>query len=82
MVLEKELQFFERNRAAWLIHHEGKFALVHGEELLGTFDSPESAYADGVNRIGNVPFLIKPIVRVEPIEVAPALMFGLIHAGS
>ena len=81
MALETEMQFFREHVAEWLAHHEGKFALVVGTELVDVFDTPESAYESGVRRFGNIPMLIKQI-RKEQDEVAyfPALTLGLINA--
>lgn len=79
-VLEVELQYFESHKNEWLEHHEGKFALVVGQELLGVFDSREDAYKAGIELRGNVPMLIKQISRREPTETVPALTLGLIGA--
>ena len=81
MCLEREQAFFEEHRAEWLEHHEGKFALIHGTELAGFYDTDEKAYEEGVDRWGVVPFLIKRVLREDPIEHIPALFHGLIHAG-
>lgn len=78
--LEKELKFFEEQRAEWLQNHAGKFALVKGRELVGVFDSDEAAYQAGVGRWGNTPFLIKQILLHDQIEQIPALMYGLVNA--
>ncbi len=80
MALETELHFFEARKEELLRHHEGKYALVIGEELLGVFDSREEAYKAGVEKRGNVPMLIKQILREEPTETVPALTLGLFRA--
>ncbi len=82
MVLERELAHFEKHRLEWLDHHRGKFALIHGEHLEDTYDTPEAAYQAGIKLWGNVPFLIKQILPEDPIEQSPALMYGLLHASS
>ncbi len=80
-VLEAERRFYERERARLLASHAGKFALIHGETLLGVFDSQPSAYEEGLRRLGNVPMLIIQIVREQPVEEqSPALHLGLINA--
>jgi hypothetical protein len=81
MQLQKELQMFDSKRGEWLAHHQGKFALVRGQEAAGFYDTAESAYAEGVQRWGNVPFLIKQVLLEDPIEHVPALVYGLINAG-
>ncbi len=78
MVLETELQKFEALKEELLQHHEGKYALIVGDELVGVFDHREEAYKDGLAKKGNVPMLIKRISREEPTESAPALTLGLL----
>ena len=80
MVLEKELQVFETRKTDWLKHHEGKYALVRDEEVVGFFDTAEAAYIEGVGKWGNMPFLVKQILEEEVVEQSPALMCGLLHA--
>ena len=78
--LETELAYFEAHRSEWLQHHEGKFALIRGENLAGVFDSWENAYESGVRKWGNVAFLVKQILPRDPVETVPALTYGLINA--
>lgn len=78
--LEKELDFFESKRAEWVQHHEGKYALVKEHELADFFDSAEAAYSAGIAKWGNVPFLIKRVLKNDPVEHAPALAYGLLNA--
>lgn len=79
-ILREELKFFESRRAEWLERHEGKFALIKGSTLVDTFDTAENAYVAGVQQFGNVPFLVKQIVRQERTERLPALSLGLLRA--
>ncbi len=80
MALETELQFFAQQKPELLKYHEGKFALVVGQQLLGVFDTHEDAYKAGLARVGNRPMLIKQVVRQEPMQSAPALALGLLGA--
>ena len=80
MALETESEFFEQHRAEWLGGYEGKFALIRGQELAGVFDTPEAAYEAGIEKWGNVPFLVKQILPEDRVEQAPALVYGLLHA--
>ncbi|MGD0697782.1 MAG: hypothetical protein ABSB82_23450 [Terriglobia bacterium] len=80
MPLEKEVEYFRQHKDEWLLHHEGKYALVRGEELIGTFTKEEEAYEEGVKHFGAGPFLIKPILKVEPPEQIPAFFLGLSNA--
>jgi hypothetical protein len=79
-LLRDELEYFEQIKAELLKHHMGKFALVKGRELVGTYTKNEEAYEEGVKRFGNVPMLIKLVATEEPVEQIPALMHGLLNA--
>jgi hypothetical protein len=80
MPLETELARYEVLKAELLKHYEGKYALIIGSDLLGTFDHPDEAYNFGIKKCGNVPMLIKRITQQEKIDIIPALTLGLIHA--
>lgn len=80
MALETESTFYETISSQLLEHNKGKFALVVGNELLGIFDRPDTAYARGIELRGNVPMLIKPITDEQKIESIPAMVLGLINA--
>ncbi len=79
-MLEKELKHFEDIKPELLKSHSGKFALIHGEELVGTFDSADNAYSEGVKRFGKDPFLVKRISETEEVYRNQALQLGLMHA--
>ena len=73
----KDLAFFEQQLPELLKHHEGKFALIKDGQVLGVFDTMEAAYAAGLEKVGNVPMLIRPIVKEQPVHSAPALIVVL-----
>ncbi len=78
--LDTELEFFNKNKDEYLKYYRDKYALIKGEELINTFTTEEEAYNEGIDRFGNVPFLIKQITDVEFVHMFPALTLGLIHA--
>lgn len=80
MALEKELETFARLKEQLLASHRGKFALIHGDDFLGAFDSAENAYQEGVNKFGRDPFLVKLIGEQEEIYRNFALASGLMNA--
>ncbi len=80
MPLEKELATYTKMKGDLLKTHEGKFALVHGEEFCGAYDTAENAYSEGVKRFGQEPFLVKRITAQEEVYRNAALSLGLIHA--
>jgi len=80
--LSVELELFDAKRSEWLVRHEGKYVLVKGNEVVGFFESAETAFENGIDRWGNVPMLIKRVLPDDPIESIPALHFGLIDVRS
>jgi hypothetical protein len=63
--LEAELATYEARREELLASAEGKYVLIKGEEVAGVYDSQEDAVREGYRRFGNVPFLVKQVLRVE-----------------
>jgi len=64
-LLEQELETYAVNIDSLLASSEGKFVLVHCDKLLGTFDSQVDAITWGYRELGNVPFLVKQVLKVE-----------------
>jgi hypothetical protein len=81
-MFDKELAYYKEHRAEFLAKYEWKHVLIKGSELIGVFDSAEAAYAEGLHRFGNNPFLIKQVLREERIEQIPALSLGILHAST
>jgi hypothetical protein len=63
--LAAELRYFNEHRGELLQAAPGKFALVKGEVLIGTFDSETEAIRHGYRTLGNVPFLVKQITETD-----------------
>lgn len=63
--LEHELRYFEEHRLNLLSQAAGKYALIKGTELVGTFASETEAVGAGFRRFGNEPFLVKHIVEAD-----------------
>lgn len=80
MALEKELALFAKMKPELLKNHKGKFVLIRGEEFLGTYDSAENAYGEGVKRFGRETFLVKKVTEQEEVYRNQALALGLMHA--
>lgn len=66
MALEKELETYKR-KLPELTQHEGKFVLVHGEEIVDTFSTYEDAIKAGYQRFKTEPFLVKQVHAIEPV---------------
>lgn len=65
MVLEPELETYEKHRTELLGNALGKWVLIRGDEVVGTFDTQDDAIAEGYRHFGNVPFLTKQVVELE-----------------
>lgn len=78
--LQEELTYFQGNLERLMVAHKGKYALIKGSELIGTFDTEENAYEAGIARFGNTPFLIREVTDTEPTARFPALTVGLLRA--
>jgi hypothetical protein len=66
--LRKELETYESHRVELLATAENEFVLIHGADIMGTFETEVDAIKHGYRELGNVPFLVKKIVRVEHPE--------------
>ena len=78
--LEKELAHFEKIKGELLQKYQGKFALIHEEQFIGAFDSPENAYQEGINRFKKDPFLVKRISEQEEVYRNQSLFLGIMNA--
>ena len=67
MALEQEIQAYQ-NKLPELIADEGKFALIHGDELVSVYDSYEDAIKEGYAKFGLTPFLVKQIESTEQVH--------------
>ena len=75
-VLEKEREYYAQIKDGLLRNHYGKFVLIHADQMIGIWDSQESAYIKGVEILGLEPFLIQPIIEEDEPEEVPALFVG------
>lgn len=80
MVLEKELETFERRLPELLEHNKGQFAVLKGGLLLGTFTTFDEAFEAGVDQWGNKEFLIREVTAVPAVAQFPALAIGHLYA--
>lgn len=64
-VLETELKTYGRHRDHLLGTAEGKFVLIRNDQVIGVFDLKMDAIVQGYQQFGNVPFLVKQIVKIE-----------------
>lgn len=78
-LLKKELKFFQRNKSRLVKNYLGQFVLIKDNDLIGAYTTEEEAYKAGIEKFGNIPFLIKQVLKEEPTYAIPALTVGLIR---
>lgn len=73
--LSEELATFEKNHERLLATAEGRFTLIKGRKVCGTYDSQSDAIAEGCRLFGPVPFLVKQVVKIEtPLNLVSNLL--------
>lgn len=75
--LETELRTYEQHREHLLGTAEGKFVLIRNDEIVGVYDSKMDAIAQGYQKFGNVPFLVKQILKVETPQTFVSGLLGV-----
>lgn len=65
--LSVEYKHFKQALPKLLSEHEGKYVLIHKDEIVGVFDSEMDAVNEGYEKIGIVSFLVKEILEKERI---------------
>lgn len=75
-VLATELKVYDAQKGALLAEHEGQFVLIHDRDIIGTYVAEDDALAEGYNRFGNVPFLVKRVDRIETPLNFVSMPFG------
>ena len=81
MALELELETYRTLKPELVKNHLGKFVLIKGDQLVGTYDNAGNAYNAGVKNFGKEPFLVRRVSEGEEVYENHALSLGLIHAG-
>lgn len=79
-MFEKELAYYKEHKDELLQHHENQFVLIKKNEFAGAYSSDVEAYKAGLQKFGNVSFLIKQVTKEEEIVRFPALTLGVLNA--
>ncbi len=66
--LEEELKTYEENKQELLKKANGKYVLIKGDTIIGIFESENDAVRIGIEKFGNVSFLVKKIEEVEQTQ--------------
>lgn len=67
MALEKELQTY-KTKLPELLADEGKFVLIHGDDVVDVYGTYEDAIKAGYGKFGLEPFLVKQLQSVEHLQ--------------
>ena len=73
-VLETEIAKFEAMKAELESLYLGKFVVIKGDELVGTWDTMDAAATVAVQKFGKGPFLIRQVGA--PNLTIPASVFA------
>lgn len=76
-VLTAELEYYEKHRESLARDHPGRFLLIHGSELHGSFDTLDAALEAGFDKFGSEPFLARGAGEDALELIVPALTFGV-----
>ncbi|MCI0458700.1 MAG: hypothetical protein L0Z62_17215 [Gemmataceae bacterium] len=75
----RERAVYEQHRAELERAHQGKVALIQGDQLVGVFKDIIEACEQGYQRFGAAPFLLQEIgdpVHVMPLAIVPECRNG------
>lgn len=62
MALERETEFFDEHRHQWIEEgHEGEWAVVYGDRLLGFYPTLSQGFATGAAEFHGDEFLVKQV---------------------
>ncbi len=67
MPLEKEIAVYN-DRLPQFNEHEGKYVLIHGDDVVDFFSAYDDAIKEGYQRFGLAPFLVKQVHAIEQIQ--------------
>lgn len=80
-LLSREITAYEGMQRELEIDYFGKWALVHDESLIGTFDSFEAAAEHAVPNFGRGPYLIRQIGS-PPITLPASVTYQTFHTNA
>jgi hypothetical protein len=82
MALEKELQTYNTKLPELLANEgEGKYALIHGDDLVDVLGTYEDAIKEGYAKFNLTPFLVKQIQTMEHVQFISRLLPCYISLG-
>ena len=75
-MLEKEQSIFEQKLPELLKSHSGKFVLIKGNQVIGTYTAIDDALNIGYEKFKTEPFFVRQILAIQqPLNFANNYMF-------
>ena len=78
-LLKAEIAYYDEHAKELLLKYPNRFVLIHGDQLIGDFESRSEAVGEGVRRYGRGPFLVRRTGDKQMVLTAPALSLGLLQ---
>jgi hypothetical protein len=79
-MLEKEIVVYNQHLTDWLSTNGGKFVAIKDDNIIGFFDTFESALSEAAKRYGLDSYLIRRVSPKQDDIIVPALTLGLLRA--
>ena len=75
MALERELETYKRKLPELIADNsEGKYALIHGDDVVDVLGTYEDAIKEGYTKFGLEPFLVRQIQSAEQVHFISRLL--------
>jgi len=81
-MLEAEIKFFIENQQDLAAKYPGRYLLVKGDTVSGSYQLEMDAISEGVRQYGLSSFLVRHVNQVQHDVCVPALSLGIINAPS
>jgi len=78
--LQEEIEAFENMKDELLRHHNGKFVVFKGKELIGAFDTFDNAAREAIQRFGNGPYLIRQVGGSTGMPLPASVAYRPVYA--
>ena len=66
--LQEELRTYDENKDRLVAESEGKYVVIHKDEIAGVWDTYEDALTAAYERFGLEAFLVKQIQSIEQVQ--------------
>jgi hypothetical protein len=66
--LQEELRTYDENKDRLVAESEGKFVVIHKDQIAGVWDTYEDALTAAYERFGLEAFLVKRIQSIEQVQ--------------